>query len=75
MSIIFSVLKEEGVEFDEVGGVMQPVEEDLDGSSSSEGEGESIATSEMDTDTVCGRGTLVVFICSNFQCSPSSTLS
>lgn len=36
------------MEFDEMRGAIQPVEDD----SSTEGDGESIAASEMDTDTV-----------------------
>ena len=43
-----SIQEEEGVEFDEMRGAIQPVEDD----SSTEGDGESIAASEMDTDTV-----------------------
>ena len=42
------VQDEEGTEFDEMGGIMNPIED----GSSTDGDGESIAASEMDTDTV-----------------------
>ena len=55
------------MEFDEVGGAIQPVEDD---SSSTEGDGESITASEMDTDTVHVHAVLNFILAAIYKCYP-----